>query len=130
MKRQQQGFTLMEVLVAVAVLAIALGTIITTLGNAASNVSYLRDKTLAHWVAMNKVAELQIMDAYPALGSQSGKDEMGGHEWLWTVKTEESAEVGNGIQKPDTRQLIVTVKKDDKSEQNLVTLRAVVAKKQ
>ncbi|MEN8178073.1 MAG: type II secretion system minor pseudopilin GspI [Pseudomonadota bacterium] len=79
----QQGFTLLEVLVAMTVLAIALASIIKVSANQAINTEHLRDKTLAHWVAMNQIAQLQLTQQWPSAGKKSGDEEMGWHEWHW-----------------------------------------------
>ncbi|HEX2238999.1 MAG TPA: type II secretion system minor pseudopilin GspI, partial [Gammaproteobacteria bacterium] len=55
-----RGFTLLEVLVALAVIAIALASIIKVVGTGAANAGYLRDKTFAHWVAANRLVQMQI----------------------------------------------------------------------
>jgi general secretion pathway protein I len=77
------GFTLLEILIALAILSIAFASIITVAANQSVNVSYLRDKTLAHWVAMNQITELQISNKWPATGKQQGDEEMGLHKWHW-----------------------------------------------
>ena len=79
----QQGFTLLEVLVALSVLAIALASIIKVSANQAINTEHLRDKTLAHWVAMNQIAQLQLTRQWPPTGKKRGTEEMGWHEWHW-----------------------------------------------
>lgn len=56
--RRNDGFTLLEVMIALAVLAIALAAVIDKSIEAGANVSYLRDRTLAHWVAENRLAEM------------------------------------------------------------------------
>lgn len=82
------GFTLLEVLVALAILALALGAGIRAAGSNIDNASYLRDRTFAHWVAMNRLAEMQIFKKYPAPGStERGTTLMGGFEWHWKVET-------------------------------------------
>lgn len=81
-----RGFTLIEVLVAVAVLAIALGAIIKTMSDNAYNSIYLRDRTLAHWVALNKVAEMQLSKDFPSPGKTDGKSMMGNREWFWVAE--------------------------------------------
>ncbi len=78
-----RGFTLLEVLVATTIIALALGAIIRTTATGTANLAYLRDKTLAHWVAQNQMAELQAQRRFPALGKQSGEAELGGRQWRW-----------------------------------------------
>lgn len=83
---RQSGFTLVEVLVAVAVLAIAMAAIITTMARQADNAGYLRQKTIAVWVAHNRLAELQLERSPPSTGRTEGKAEMSGAEWTWTAE--------------------------------------------
>lgn len=92
-RESSEGFTLVEVLVALAVLAIALGALVKGGGSAAANAAYLRDKTLAQWVAMNKVAELRLAPTWPALGVSRGRAEMAGREWAWTVRVTKTSGV-------------------------------------
>ena len=84
-QKQSRGFTLIEVMVALAVLAIALAAIIQGIGANVSNQAYLRDKTLAHWVAMNRVAELQLSETKPAIGTKSGTMLLADRDWFWTM---------------------------------------------
>lgn len=85
-----QGFTLLEVLVALAVLAIALAAVIKVSAHYAESARYLRDKTLAHWVAMNVLTDLQIKDKWPDLGKQEGTAMMAEREWYWVVNVIET----------------------------------------
>ncbi len=85
---RQRGFTLLEVLVALAIVAIALGAGIKAAGSNVDNVAYLRDRTLAHWVAMNKLAEMETMKKFPSPGTtERGTMLMAEHEWHWKVET-------------------------------------------
>lgn len=79
----QQGFTLIEVLVALAVVAISMSALISSVSTSASNAAYLQDKTLAHWVGMNKVAELQLDSAWPSVGVKKGDYELANQDWRW-----------------------------------------------
>lgn len=83
---RQSGFTLVEVLVAVAVLAIAMAAIITTMARQADNAGYLRQKTIAVWVAHNRLAELQLERSPPSTGRTEGRAEMSGAEWNWQTE--------------------------------------------
>lgn len=111
-----RGFTLLEVLVATAIMAVALAAITraTTMGT--SNIAHLRDKTFAHWVAMNHMAELQMSKDYPALGRKSGEEEMAGQTWYWTSETKKTPE-------QDMRRVEIGVRGDaDKDSPTLVLL--------
>jgi general secretion pathway protein I len=83
--RRARGFTLIEVLVAVAVLGIAMAAVISAMARQADNAGYLKQKTIALWVAHNRLAELQLAGEPPSTGRSDGKVEMGGVEWRWEV---------------------------------------------
>lgn len=87
-----RGFTLMEVLVALGVLAIAMAAITSATGTGASNAAHLRERTLAHWVAMNKVMELQLSREWASPGETKGTYEMANREWRWEVKVSDTEE--------------------------------------
>ena len=121
-RKAAKGFTLLEVLIALSVLAIALGAIIQSVAATTNNVGYLRDRTLAHWVAMNKVTELQVgTNDWPALGNTDGTYELANYEWYWKVSVVEA-----GIK--DVRRLEVEVRRDRDGKQALSSLVALVAK--
>jgi general secretion pathway protein I len=102
--RSVKGFTLVEVLVALAVVAIALGALIKAGADVSANSVYLRDKTFAHWVALNLVAEQRLRADWPALGSSNGMTEFAGREWRWEQVVENT---GDG----DIRRLLVGVER-------------------
>jgi general secretion pathway protein I len=90
MRKDQQGFTLIEVLAAVAVLALALGATITGASQYAANAAYLRDKAIASWVARNKLVELHLAPARPELGKSDGTEDMAGREWRWRMEVQKT----------------------------------------
>ncbi|MBL8253774.1 MAG: type II secretion system minor pseudopilin GspI, partial [Candidatus Competibacter sp.] len=81
------GFTLLEVLVALAVLAIAMGAIISVATQSVNTIGDLRDQTFAGWVALNKVNEL-LLDPkpWPNEGSRRGRAELANRVWRWEAR--------------------------------------------
>ena len=64
----ERGFTLVEVLVAMTIAAIALMTAIRATGSLAVNSAELRARTLAQWSAENRLSQIRIAGEWPALG--------------------------------------------------------------
>ncbi len=60
-RRGARGFTLIEVLVALAIVAIGMAAVMGALTSSANTISYLRDKTFAQWVALNQIANLRVV---------------------------------------------------------------------
>jgi general secretion pathway protein I len=84
------GFTLIEVAVALIVVSLGMLAVIETVGGTARNSSYMRDKTVAHWVAMNKLTETRLLPSAPAIDKSSDEVEMGGREWRWTMEVKQT----------------------------------------
>ncbi len=92
-----KGFTLLEVLVALTIISLSLGALISTSGSHASSAGYLKQKTIAHWVAMNEITQLQVEKAWPGKGDTKGSAQMAGAEWYWT-RTVKETEDENALQ--------------------------------
>ncbi len=108
--RRRRGFTLLEVLVALAVLAFAMAALIKTGAENARAAAHLRDKTLAQWVAMNVIAEQRLAAKWPSKGTKRGREEMARHEWFWELRTVETFD-------EDVRRLEVDVRPSEDREQ-------------
>jgi len=78
-----RGFTLIEVVIALAIVALSVGALLGTVTSSASNIIYLKDKTLAEWVALNRLTEIRIGQQMPDKGKRTGNAEMGGMRWQW-----------------------------------------------
>ena len=84
----RHGFTLVEVLVALAVVSIALSTLLVTLQQQIDNSMYLRDKMLAKYVSTNKLSEFRLISSAGremSLGTEFGSTEMAGRTWRWKL---------------------------------------------
>ena len=88
----QRGFTLLEVLVAMAVLAISMGAVIKVAAEGGNNAGYLREQTLASWVALNKVNEVLLARSWPEVGNSQGVATMAGREWHWEMRVSGTAD--------------------------------------
>ena len=58
--RRTRGFTLVEVLVALMIVAIGLAALMVAVSGTARTSGYLRDKTLAQWIALNRLTEVRL----------------------------------------------------------------------
>jgi general secretion pathway protein I len=81
--RSQRGFTLLESLVALAILAIALAAVLRATGAATSHVDALRLRLLADWVAQNRITLHAGRGDWLPAGSQQGIDEQAGLKFIW-----------------------------------------------
>ena len=102
--KRRAGFTLLEVLVALAVLAIAMSAIIHAATQSIQGVTILREQTIASWAALNQVNQL-LLDPkpWPDEGSQAGKAELAGRSWRWEARFAKTED-------PDLRRVVMTVR--------------------
>jgi len=90
-RRALGGFTLIEVLAALVIVSLGMLGVIQAVTQTVSNSAYLRDKTLAHWVAMNRLTEVRLQASPPPLEETSGEVDMAGQRWRWTLNVEKTA---------------------------------------
>lgn len=119
-----RGFTLVEVMVALAIVAIALPALLMALYQQIDDTAYLRDKTLAYMVAENKLAEIRLVIGSTrnlSAGKDSGLASMADRDWYWWVETK-TTEVENFFR------VDITVSLDEQQqEQPLYTLSAFMS---
>jgi general secretion pathway protein I len=80
------GFTLIEVLAALVIVALGMLGVIEAVTQAARNGTYLREKTLAHWIAMNVITERRLGGSQVEVGETSGDLEFANQDWHWTLR--------------------------------------------
>jgi general secretion pathway protein I len=81
-----RGFTLLEVLVALVIVSLGMIAVFGQLNQMLSASGRLRDKTLAHWIAVDQITELQAIHAYPKVGERHDELDMARATWSYTVK--------------------------------------------
>ena len=83
-RAQRRGFTLVEILVALAIVAVALAAGMRALAQAADGATALKARTLALWVAQNRLAAAQLADRLAAApGARDGDATQAGARFVW-----------------------------------------------
>jgi len=85
-RKGTRGFTLIEVLAALVIVALGMLGVIQAVSQTARNGTYLREKTLAHWIAMNVITERRLLPSPPEVAETSDDVEFAGQRWRWTMQ--------------------------------------------
>jgi general secretion pathway protein I len=109
MPHRQHGFTLVEVLVALAVLAIALTAVMRTMAQAIDATATLRERNVALWLAQNRLVEHHMRRDWPAADTKDGDTELGGAKWFWREQVSTTPE-------PAIRRIEITIRRQAGSE--------------
>jgi general secretion pathway protein I len=104
---RERGFTLLEVLVALAILALVMVVLGQTLGGAIRAYGHLDMKTRAWLVASDKMVEMQVYARWPEVGTQTDKVQQDGEDWQ--VTTQVTKGPFNGTRRVD---IAVTLQED------------------
>jgi len=111
--RLNGGFTLIEVLVALAIVVVGMAAVLGALTSSADTVLYLRDKTFAQWVALNQIATLRLSGQLQQPGTSDGDTDFAGRKWHWRQEVT-STEIP-GVVRIDVKVRPAEVKADEDS---------------
>ena len=109
-----KGFTLIELVVALAVLAIGMTAVLHSTSQSGHAGLFLKERTIAHWVASNQAARLSIDKEWPEPGTTTGTEIMAKQTWHW------EAQVQNTVV-PELRLVTIRVSLDGEEKASLVT---------
>jgi general secretion pathway protein I len=82
-RRSTSGFTLLEVLVALAILAVTLGAVGRAASSSVQHADAVRERVLADWVAQNRLALHAARGDWLPVGVQNGTEEQAGRQFTW-----------------------------------------------
>lgn len=83
---RNRGFTLVEVLVALMIVAIGLAALMTAVSSTARTSGYLRDKTLAQWIALNRLTEVRLTVNKLGPSADTGELEFANRTWHYDTR--------------------------------------------
>lgn len=115
MKTRCRGFTLLEVLVAMAIVSLGLIGVFSSLNQMLGATALLRDKTLASWIATDRITEMRVLGEYPDAGERDDTVDMAGAEWTYTIKISKIPDMA-------MRRLDVTVAFADDPDNTIATV--------
>lgn len=84
------GFTLIEVMVALVIVSFGMMAVHTMLNSYVAAAAYTEQKTLASWIATNKLTELSIGPTWPSLGDSDEDVEFAGRQWRCEIEVSET----------------------------------------
>lgn len=113
---KRKGFTLLEVLIAMVIFGTTVAFLLRNINQQLHAHNGISVKTVAHWVAMNKMAENRLLDNWPPIGVTRGQVEMRNREWYWLQTVSKTSEA-------DLRQIEIEVRmneSDDNAETRFI----------
>lgn len=87
----QRGFTLIEVMVALAIAALSLGAVAAAVSQMVESATAMQRRTYASWIAQNQIAEMRLANVLPEVGEESDEVEFAGREWTWRATISETS---------------------------------------
>ena len=119
--KAQKGFTLIEVMIALAIVSIALAGLTKSLGDTALNQAQLESRIIATWVAEDELVKQHVLSGVSSEGNSSSEQATTitqlGREWRIDSRSESTT--FPGITK---LLMIVTDQNDDDASVELVTV--------
>jgi general secretion pathway protein I len=86
----QRGFTLLEVLIALMVVAVSLAAIAGEMVQMINAATTMQNRTYASWIAHNKITEMRLANVVPDVSTSSGEVDYAGREWAWRAVVSET----------------------------------------
>ncbi len=85
-----RGFTLLEVMVALAIVALALTAVAASMNQMIGTATTMQERTYASWIAQNKIAEMRLANVMPEVNTTTGEVEFANARWIWRAVVSET----------------------------------------
>lgn len=121
LKTKISGFTLIEVMLALAVFSIAGIALLSTASNNARNMGHLESTMFANWVTSNQLVTASLSKEWPPKNNLKGEVELAGRAWFWkqtVIKTTDD----------DMRAIVMEVRLHENDELAVSSLTTYVSK--
>ncbi|PJG57474.1 GspI family T2SS minor pseudopilin variant ExeI [Aeromonas cavernicola] len=116
-----RGMTLLEVMVAVAVFAIAGLAVMKTASEHLSALNYLEQKTLATWVVENQLVQQKLEGKWPSDSWVTGEEQLAGQTWYWRYR-------GVATSDNNLKALDMEVRTEVKADSPVATIRTYISR--
>ena len=90
MKRRNKAFTLIEVMVALAIIALSLTAVAAKMARMIDTSNAMQERTYASWIAQNKITELRLANVLPEVTTTSGDVDYASRSWRWRAVVSET----------------------------------------
>ena len=90
MRRVSRGFTLLEVMVALTIVALSLTAVTASLSQMIDAGEAMRNRTYASWIALNRITELRLAFTTPDVGVSNGEVQYANTDWSWRAAVSET----------------------------------------
>ncbi len=84
------GFTLIEVMVAMAIAALGLAAVAASVSQMIDAGTAMQQRTYASWIAQNKITEMRLENITPDVSESSGDTIYANREWTWQARISET----------------------------------------
>jgi general secretion pathway protein I len=91
MKQNNSGFTLIEVLIALAIVSISLGALISISSQDISRAERMQKSMIANWVAQNQITEHRLSNKKIKVGSTKGSILFAKYDWEWELSVSKTS---------------------------------------
>ncbi len=116
---RRSGFTLVEILVAMTILAVGATALMSASGASAFRSNYLREREFARWLASNRMTELQVLPSWPDAGTTNTETEMAKQRWFIRTRTRK-------VSDPDLRRIDIQVRLDRDADNHIYAVTGFV----